>query len=115
MTQLNQESKFVQFKKWFFESEIKIVQGIPFAVAGAFFIIWPTFVRLLGGEAMSKVYGHVHLPYVAFILSLVGVIGILRREFYWSPYITLQGGKAVFVGMFLTLLLITIGISLLVL
>jgi uncharacterized BrkB/YihY/UPF0761 family membrane protein len=108
----DQESK-IDMKEWFYRVDIRVVQGIPLGVASLLFITWPIIIKLIYDDNLPANLDWAHLPYVNFILSIIGIVGILRKEFYWSPRTTLKGKWAILVGSILVLVCIVLGIILL--
>jgi len=103
-------------KNLFYKTHIKILQGIPLLGFVAIVFLYPVLLFLILGEERFQHYDVSSiLPYACFVLSLSGIVGILRREFYWAPFLILKGGWAVFWGVLVTVLCILTGLSLITL
>ncbi len=100
-------------KEWFFRADIRVIQGIPFGCASVLLFAWPAIVKIIYADNIPKDLDWAHMPYVSFLLSLIGFVGILRKEFYWSPRITLKDRWAIIVGAFMILVCIIFGVLML--
>ena len=111
-----EESNLVeQFKGWVEKTDIRILQGIPFIAAMFFMFGWPVILYLvLSKEAFQNYDGFYALPISVFFLGISSFMGVLKKQFYWSPFRTLKGKWAVIVSSGTTILLIAIGILLII-
>ncbi len=100
-------SVFQAIKAWFFQIDIRLAQGVPLGLGAALLFLWPMIGMMIVGDSFqTSAYAGKHMPYVCLLLSLAGVVAIIRREFYWSRYATLKGLSAEIAGFVLTALCI---------
>ncbi len=109
-------TKYKTLRDWFFQSDIRLVQGIPFVIGLLFFIGWPVTLGFIGDGSLQKTkLSVVHLPFIFFLLGLSGVVGIIRRETYWNRFVILKGSIAVWASVIMTMGFVGFGIALLLL
>jgi magnesium-transporting ATPase (P-type) len=100
----------------FYTTDIKILQGIPFLVSIAIVFLYPLLLyMILDKEKFQNYNASGLLPVAFFILSLSGIVAILRKEFYWTPFLTLKGSWAIFWGIFFTISCLLVGVLLIIL
>jgi len=93
---LDLKERFMHFIN---NTDIKILKGIPWAIFGVLIFLYPIILRLIVGDlAFQDCDGSWVLPYAFFVLSLSGIVSIIKKEFYFSPFLTLKGKWAVFWG-----------------
>ncbi len=106
-SEVHKKTIFQALKAWFFQSDIRFAQGVPLGLGAALLFLWPMIGTMIVGDSFqTSGYAGKHMPYVCLLLSLAGVVAIIRREFYWSRYATLKGLSAEIAGFVLTALCI---------
>ncbi len=93
------------------DTDIKILKGIPWAIFAVLVFLHPIVVHLVVGDLAFKDYdGSWALAPAFLILSLSGVVSIIKREFYVSPFLKLKGKWAIFWGVITTIVYTSFGV-----
>jgi hypothetical protein len=103
MSDNKKQTVMSRIKKWFFTAKILEVQGIPVGLSILMLLIIIMISVVLDIELPQK-YFYFMISAMIFFLGLAGAIGIIRREFWWSRYVTLRGTAAVVAGIVTTFL-----------
>ena len=105
-----------RLKKWFDETDVKILQGIP--LLGAFFFMFGLpiiFYIVFGADGFQNFDLSFALPVSMFFFGLSSFVGVFKQEFYWKPYRNIEGKSAVIVGVISTVMFVTLSILMIVL
>ncbi|MBN1450902.1 MAG: hypothetical protein JW963_07800 [Anaerolineales bacterium] len=103
---------FSKIKVWFYSASIGRVQGVIFAFACSVFLLMALLVLIRGEIPLA--FTAIFISGFLFILSLIGIAGIARREFYWSRDMTLCGPVAVITGWIFAAFSILVGLYFLI-
>jgi len=109
----NATTLFGRFKRWFTQTDIKIVVYTPIFLALFLMMIWPIPWNLFFHHVPEEVYPFRHMGFASLIGGLSGIAGIIRKEYPWSYRVTLRGKDAVLLNALMTLFFFSIGLYLL--
>jgi hypothetical protein len=92
-------------------TDIRILKGILWTIFAVLVFLHPIAVYLVVDNSTFQDYdGSWALAPAFLILSLSGVVSIIKREFYVSPFLKIKGKWAIFWGVVATIVYISFGV-----
>lgn len=103
------------FSQWFYAKDIRVLQWTPLIVSFVIIFLYPTILYIILDEkSFTRINLSGILPLASFIMSLSGVVGIMRKEVYLSPFLSLKDKAAVFYSILFASICIMFGVFLIV-
>lgn len=103
------------FSRWLYAKDIRVLQWTPLIASFVIIFLYPTILYIVLDErSFTRVNLSGILPLASFIMSLSGVVGIIRKEVYLSPLLSLKDKAAVFYSIVFATICIIFGVFLIV-